>query len=191
MKAISLPRHLATFLAAALLAVAASCGDDDEDWGHARGLRNGEPWEARALLSRLDTCSEWRVRVIGDLDGLTLDIVFYLPDLLPATLPLDDVRRIEGYTQLRCIMRPDTVLANVGVNLSDVQEDGYAVGPIAGAAREFVIDAVSPGRDRVTGTFSLSARLAPLTIGSPPPEPTTRKPDTLLLQDVAFEAPLR
>ena len=88
---ISLPRHLAPLLATALLAVGASCGDDDDGWGHARGFRNGEPWEARALLSQLDTCSEHRVRVLGDLDGLTLDIVFYLPDLVPATFPIDDV----------------------------------------------------------------------------------------------------
>ena len=188
--------HPRLVLALAILAGASSCGgDDDPAWGEARGFMNGEPWEGRAFLSRKDSCSGLQVVVVGPFaadDGTDVRVRFHLPSATPAATPaatpVVDVRWVEDFTQVRCITCADTVFADILLSTSDVLSDSYAVTPIAGAAREFLLEDVSPGGDFAAGQFSLSARLWS---DGEPPRPSPWRPDTLLLQDVSFEAPLR
>lgn len=151
---------------------------------------NGEPWEGRAYLTQDDSCSGYEVVVAGELAGGPREVSarFHLADLVPGATPIVDVRTSEGYRRDRCLAIDDTTFVSILMSFSaDVADGAYASTPIAGVMREFVVDEATPERDRVAGTFSLSARLWD---DGEPPQPSVGRPDTLLLEDVAFDAPL-
>ena len=177
-------------IAAALVTCAASCGDGEgAAWGQASGLFNGEPWEGRASANREDDCPEYELTLEGSAPGTgyELNVRLFVASFDVGVQPVADVRTVDGHTQVRCLRRDDTTLARILTGGSDFISDEYAVTPITGAERVLIVDEVTDRPGHLAGSLTLSARLW---ADGEPPEASPGRPDTLLLRDVAFRAPL-